>query len=587
MRELELKFSLPLSLQDSLAQGADGERVERVWSRYYDTPDGALARARMAVRVRRKGDRWLQTVKADDGDRFERFEWERPIAGPAPERDALPPEDTPQGAIVHRTFGQWRPLFETDFERRSRVIAPAGGLEVELAQDVGEVRCGERREPIREVELECLRGDRRAFFDWALGWATREQACLLMPTKNERGLRLAARLPLAPPPVKAAPAAPGPALPADAAAVAVLRACVAHACANLEPILSSDDPEGPHQLRVSLRRLRAALRLFGLRERDARWARVDEEARTLADAAGRVRDLDVFEDGALPSLRAKFPGDAAVETLSRAVTDARADVRMELRRVLAGPQATRFVLGTLALVEELAAGAEADAPGWSGFAGTRVDALLARVRRRARRARDADGWHRTRLAVKTLRYALEFASAALPRGTDPARAAGVLARWQDRLGAGQDLATSRDVAADALSRPDVPPEAAVRALALIDGWRAFAAPSDSDPERHARRALKTMREALHGAGARSGTRQDAARRDERRGPTASASPDTAASQAPDTAASQARDASASRDPADGTPASQADASEVAQRRDAPAAPDPPAKGESTGALRRP
>ncbi|MEI7447797.1 MAG: CYTH domain-containing protein, partial [Burkholderiales bacterium] len=226
MRELELKFALPLSLQDSLAREAGGDRVERVWSRYYDTPDGALARGRAAVRVRRKGDRWLQTVKADDGDRFDRFEWERPIAGPEPERGALPPDDTPVGALVHRTFSQWRPLFETDFERRSRVVEPVPGLAIELAQDVGEVRCGERREPIREVELERLHGSRAAFFDWAREWAARQQACLLMPTKNERGLRLAARLPLAPSPVKAAADAPaGDARPGEAAAH-IVAACV-------------------------------------------------------------------------------------------------------------------------------------------------------------------------------------------------------------------------------------------------------------------------------------------------------------------------------------------------------------------------
>ena len=45
MSELELKFSLPLSLQDGLARDGDDDRIERVWSCYYDTPDGALARA--------------------------------------------------------------------------------------------------------------------------------------------------------------------------------------------------------------------------------------------------------------------------------------------------------------------------------------------------------------------------------------------------------------------------------------------------------------------------------------------------------------------------------------------------------------
>jgi triphosphatase len=502
MRELELKFSLPLSLQQTLEreEGADADaRRERVWSRYYDTPDGALANARMAVRVRRHGERWLQTVKADTGDQFERFEWERPIAGPAPEREALPPEDLPQGAVAHRSFGSWRPLFETDFERRSRRLTPAPGLVIELAQDVGEVRCGERRESIREVELECLEGTRAAFFDWALAWAGQEQACLLMPTKNERGLRLAARLPLAPAAVKAATVAPAPDLPPGEAAAAVLGGCLAHACANIEPILASSAVEGPHQFRVALRRLRTALRFFDLRDRDPAWAEIDRTASALADAAGRVRDVDVFESGLLRAMRARFPGDAALETLSRALTDAREAARMDLRRLLSGPGTTRFVLQVLAMSERLAHPGEAPAlPGqdFAAFAATRLDAMHARVRRRATRARNEADWHRARIAVKYLRYAVEFGTAALPRRVDAARIASLLADWQDRLGAGQDLAAARDVAADALARPGVPPEAAIRATALIDGWRAFGGSSHPSPERDARRVLKALREAF-------------------------------------------------------------------------------------------
>ena len=504
MNELELKFSLPLSLQDALAAEPGSDRTERVWSRYFDTPDGALARARIAVRVRRKGDAWLQAVKADHGDHFERFEWERPIAGPEPERDALPPDDTATGSVVHRSFGQWAGLFETDFERRSRVVEPAPGLAVEIARDVGEVRCGERREPIREVELECLRGSRAAFFEWARDWAERHRACLLLPTKNERGLRLAARLPLAPAPSRAVAPPPAADVPVGEAAASIVRGCVAHACANVEPILACDDPEGPHQLRVALRRLRAALRLLGLREVDPRWNDVDASASALADVAGGVRDLDVFESGALVTLREHFPGDAAIETLARALVDAREAARMTLRRQLAGPAFTRFALGALALAESLAtrtdAGESADAGRFDAFAGARIHALLARVRRRARRARTEADWHRVRLAVKTLRYALDFARAAPPRGVDIARAATLLARWQDALGAGQDLAAAREVAADALARPGVPAQAAVRAIALIDGWRAFAAPGGGGaPARRARRTLRELEDALRTA----------------------------------------------------------------------------------------
>jgi len=497
-RELELKFSLPLSLQDKLdGDATDAWDRDRVWSCYYDTPDGELTRARMAVRVRRHGERWLQTVKAEGAGQFERYEFECAIDGPAPQRDALPPVDTEFGAIAHRSFGLWRPLFETDFERRSRTIEPSPGLRVEIAQDIGELRCGDRIESIREVELECLQGERAEFFEWALDWAKGLQACLLIPTKNERGLRLAARLPLIASPLKTPATVPARAQTPGAAAAQILTACIAHACANIEPILSSDVPEGPHQFRVALRRFRAALRFFGLREIDPVWASLDQSASSLADAAGKVRDFDVFESGLLPELRSRFKGDAALETLSRAVGHARESARMELRRTLSGPEASQFVLQVMGMAERLGeASNPAGLPGedFGAFAALRLPALMARVRRRARQARTEADWHRARIAVKNLRYALEYAALALTRSADVPRVTAALARWQDELGAGQDLAVARDVAAQALARPGVPSEAAVRATALIDAWRVFSAPRPHGRQRLAQRSLRVLHE---------------------------------------------------------------------------------------------
>jgi len=495
-RELELKFSLPLSLQDKLDDdAANAWDRKRVWSCYYDTPDGELTRARMAVRVRRHGERWLQTVKAEGAGQFERYEWERAIDGPEPHRDALPPADTEPGAIAHRSFGLWRPLFETDFERRSRVIEPSPGLVIEIAQDIGELRCGDRTEAIREVELECLQGGRAEFFEWALDWAKTLQACLLIPTKNERGLRLAARLPLIASPLKAPATVPARSQRPGAAAAQILSACIAHACANIEPILSSDAPEGPHQFRVALRRFRAALRFFGLREIDPVWETLDRTASSLADNAGKVRDFDVFESGLLPELRSRFKGDAALETLSRAVGHARESARMDLRRTLSGPDASQFVLQVTAMAERLAdISNPAGLPGddFGAFAAVRLPALMARVRRRARQARTEADWHRARISVKNLRYALEFAALALTRSADVPRVTAALARWQDELGAGQDLAVARDVAAQAMARPGVPSEAAVRATALIDAWRVFSAPRPHGRRRIARRSLNVI-----------------------------------------------------------------------------------------------
>jgi hypothetical protein len=234
MTELELKFALPASLHDALERDPDlgPWRSEQVWSCYHDTPDGALAQARTAVRVRRKGEAWLQTVKADLGDAFERFEWERPITGPTPSLDALPAADTPAGALTRRTFDAWQPLFETDFERRSTVVQN-GALRIEMARDTGEVRGKVGNEArvaaIREVELELLEGPQPAYFDWVRDWVIKHDARLLIATKNERGLRLCERLPARPQPVPA-----GPLEQFDPLAPQALKAAVSLVCRNLE-----------------------------------------------------------------------------------------------------------------------------------------------------------------------------------------------------------------------------------------------------------------------------------------------------------------------------------------------------------------
>ena len=69
---------------------------------------------------------------------------------------------------------------------------------------------------------------------------------------------------------------------------------------------------------------------------------------------------------------------------------------------------------------------------------------------------------------------------------------GLLGRLQDRLGAGQDLAVARDVAAAAMAGPATAPEAAVRATALIDGWRAFSGTTPRSPAKFSRRAVQTL-----------------------------------------------------------------------------------------------
>ncbi len=92
-KEIELKLELDpadaprIKSNRLLAAESLGRAEEQhLVSTYFDTPDLALSKAGVFLRVREKDGRYLQTVKAmqSKADLLERFEWEREIPGLLP-----------------------------------------------------------------------------------------------------------------------------------------------------------------------------------------------------------------------------------------------------------------------------------------------------------------------------------------------------------------------------------------------------------------------------------------------------------------------------------------------------------------------
>ncbi|MFQ3664974.1 MAG: CHAD domain-containing protein [Sphingomonadaceae bacterium] len=439
--EIELKAGISPGdasrLARRLARVARLGPPRRLVTTYFDTKDGCLAEAGIALRVRRQSRRSLLSVKAGRaavGGYQHASEVECPMRGRHPDLAVLP--DRPlAGEIERRLQGKpLRPRFLTDISRRTAAIAGQGG-EVEVALDRGRIVAGERDEPVCEVEFELRGGSPEAVFACAESLLADLPARLDLPSKASRGEALARGRPLAGGPLAARPVPPAPEATAGQVFEARLALLAPALAANLHATLAQDAPEGPHQLRVALRRLRVSLRLFRpiLEPRAAR--RMAEEARDIGRLVSPLRDADVLVgDLILPRV-----DDAP---LAEALRQWWNETRHTTRRQLLQAQATGFairLLGWSALggwqrpdsrERQILNFAEVLAPG--------LDRLWKAVRHRGARLAELDPEerHEFRKDLKKLRYGTEFASEA-----HQAKAfLSALKRLQEDLGALNDLA---------------------------------------------------------------------------------------------------------------------------------------------------
>ncbi len=458
MFEIELKFQVPDASRraiDAAVRAGDSRRT-RLQAIYFDTPDGRLAAAGLALRLRKEGRRWVQTAKAAGPNAMQRFEHEVPLigamsvpAGAVPGADPLRHAGTPVGdklaaALAARPGDAAPPrlaaLYRTDIWRRVRTLR-AAGASVELAFDSGEIVAGDRRWPVCELEIELVRGRPLAVVDVARRWVRRHGLWLDVRSKAERGDRLARDATLGQA-VKASALRLAPEMSADAALQAILANCLQQILPNASEVAGNRySDEHVHQLRVGLRRLRSALRFF-----DGWTARIepswDERLAALFRQLGVVRDRDALAAWLLPALR------EAGAPLFELPPAPEAPTPTELLRATA---ATLLLLDLLACqvdVDEPPAVQPATTPPASALpAPALADALADRLQRwhrrvvrAARRYEELDdvARHTLRKRVKRLRYAAEFA-ASLFKGKAVARYLARLAPVQDSLGRYNDL----------------------------------------------------------------------------------------------------------------------------------------------------
>lgn len=427
--ETELKFQIPPARAAALrrAVATPASRTVRLQTMYADTADRRLAAAGLALRLRKEGRTWVQTIKGAGDGLMQRLEHEvrLPAAAGAPSFDPRRHEGSPAGAALAAALGEGatlQVLYRTDVRRLLRRVRH-GGATIEIALDRGRILAGDKSVPVDEIEFELVAGAPAALVALAARWAQRHGLWWDVRTKSERGYRLALGLDQVPA-VKARPVElPDGAGPRQAWSL-VLQSALAQALPNAAEIAAGTDaPEHLHQLRVAIRRLRSALRWFGDWGGDAVAAQaLEADWREPFGRLGAARDADVLAQSLQPALAAAgappfdWPAPAAAAGPGE---------------VVRGPQFNALLLRSLAA----SLAPDAADPGAGGADAKALAAAAATVLRRAwrRLLRDAVGFaaapvdeqHRIRKRIKRFRYGLE--------GLRPLLAARAAARLHRRV----------------------------------------------------------------------------------------------------------------------------------------------------------
>ncbi|MDO8606647.1 MAG: CHAD domain-containing protein [Phaeospirillum sp.] len=485
-REIELKLGLApedmerLRLRPSFNVHCQGQpKTKRLTSIYFDTPDFALAAAGVSLRVRAVDDRHVQTVKTTGTSAsglFSRAEWEVSLDSPDPAPHHLlatglaPFNDA---GLIERLI----PVFSTHIDRTVYRLAGGGDKdgvewEVEAALDQGEVVAGPHSETICEVELELRGGSPNRLFALARQVLEAVPARPLVSTKSDRGYRLAAgRTNL---PVKAKTPQLSPGMTVAEAFQAIARSCLDHLLVNERCLLSTGNGEAIHQMRVALRRLRSAIKVFRPIIDGPQLAEVKADLRWLLTHLGPARDSEVFLTEIIDPVLEQHPNNRGLTAL-RAYWQG--DHATKLTAASEAVRSHRFAILALRLGEWVETGAwlgPTDKPPRRKLEALITPFAMARLGKSVRKllsvAKDSisrlapEEQHAVRIQGKQVRYAGEFFASLAPRKHTKVFLA-ELAELQDVLGRLNDIA----VATPKLSGKHVEGGRA-KAAGLVAGW---------------------------------------------------------------------------------------------------------------------
>ncbi|MGO4170821.1 CYTH and CHAD domain-containing protein [Bosea sp. TAF32] len=456
-KEVELKLVCDPSDLAGLREwprfAAEALSTGRLESTYFDTSERLLQACGYVLRVRRTDDRHVQTVKAGGDGLIERREWEEPVDGPEPDRDAL--RGTPLAKLLGRK-AKLAALFTVSVERATCLVSQ-GSSRIEVALDQGRVtnpgaENGSDVAAISEIELELKQGTAEDLFALAREICEQVPVRLGVVSKAERGFGLIdgegdrAH--------KAEPIDLSDDMTAADAFRSIAHGCLRQLRLNEDVLLGRHDVDALHQGRVAIRRLRSAMSLFKDLLADDRFESIKAELKRLSQPFGRARNLDVFLTETLPAELARHPDHAELLSLEKHLQSQCAEAYLAVVLTLRSEDWRRFLIDLVAWINAgpwLTAqnDTERDQP-VRPFASRMLDKRRRQVEKRGRNlaALGIEERHQVRIAAKKLRYGAEF-FASLYEGKKERKLqkafASVFSKLQSSLGGLNDIAAGQQL----------------------------------------------------------------------------------------------------------------------------------------------
>ena len=470
--ETEIKFRMPKRNLGSTPRLAVpgckiGKRSESdLKSTYFDTRKHKLKRRGLLLRVRQADGKHIQTIKKTSGAQFGRGEWETEIAGNTPDLDEA--NGTPLQRLASKKLRRkLKPIFETSVHRITMPVRTKRS-ELELAIDHGSIVASGHMNRIEEVELELKSGPTSDLFRVAKALERKLAAELCLRAKADQGYDLVdGKRAQA---VFAEPIELGKRMTAIEGFQVIARSTLRHFSGNVDAVRHLD-PEGVHQMRVGLRRLRAAISLFSKTLPGKKTEEIKIELRWLTNELARARELDVFLEEKIGPVAREITPRRGGKAIARQFAEKRTEALGQAKRAVDSSRCRALLVDVLEWIETQRGRTDAANSELGEFAAKLLDRRIRKAQKDAGKLQEmtAPERHKFRIRMKKIRYAVEFFESlfrskrdrkALTRLTKHAK------KIQDALGSLNDFIADRKMAAEAALK--APPQDR-RARAYVSG----------------------------------------------------------------------------------------------------------------------